>query len=50
MATTAPAKTKLRKKLHKYLNTFIEKNTFSLRELQMLEKNVQPLIPKQFAK
>ena len=36
------SKTQLRRKLKKYLNAFIVKNNFTLKELQLLEKNVQP--------
>jgi len=36
------SKTILRRKLKKYLHSFITKNTFTLKELQTLEKNVQP--------
>ncbi len=42
MAQVKDTKIKLRKKLKKYLNIFIEKNSFTLKELQMLEKNTQP--------
>ena len=36
------AKILLRKKLKKYLHSFIAENTFTLKELQTLEKNIQP--------
>jgi len=42
MAHVKTSKVQLRKKLKKYLNDFIKQNTFTLEELQKLEKNVQP--------
>ena len=46
MTHTKATKENLRKKLKKYLNTFIIKNTFTLKELQLLEKNIQPFSSK----
>ena len=48
MTQTTLAKKELRKKLKAYLNSFIEKNTFTLKELQLLEKNIQPFTRKQY--
>ena len=42
MSHARTMKVHLRKKLRKYLKTFIVKNTFTLKELQLLEKNIQP--------
>ena len=43
-------KSQLKEKLKRHLNSFIKQNTFTLKELQLLERNIQPFGLKDYSK